>query len=178
MQRLYTHLPRLLDASIAAFYQACIAAVLRFCLLMRATADDASSDVVDTCRNSTSAAACQTTAAPSTTNPPLPPAQTTASPAAAPDVTPSTTLAGVGGGAGHRTVASSACSAGGHAAAAAQSCAHTPRKLAHALMFSSGAGCQRRVHFALCTSCIHCKVHTLACVARVRRLLQPSAFMF
>jgi hypothetical protein len=51
---------------------ACIAAGLRLCLLMCATADDASSDVVHTCRNSTSASACQaptTTAAPSTTTP-------------------------------------------------------------------------------------------------------------
>jgi hypothetical protein len=68
---------------------------------------------------------------------------------------------GWGGGAGRRTVASSACSAGDHAAAAAPSCAHTPRKLAHALMLSSGAVCLRRVCVALCTSCIHCRVHTL-----------------
>ena len=85
---------------------------------------------------------------------------------------------GWGGGAGRRTVASSACCAGDHAAAAAPSCTRTPRKLAHALMFSSGAVCQRRVHVAVCTSCIYCKVHTLACVARVRRSLQPIAFTF
>ena len=107
---------------------------------------------------------------------PLPPVHTTASPAAAPDGTPSH-WHGWGGGAGRRTVASSACSAGDHAAAAAPSCAHTPSKLARALMFSSGAVCQRRVRVAICTSCIHCRVHTLACVAHVCRSLQPSAFM-
>ena len=84
---------------------------------------------------------------------------------------------GWGGGAGRCTVASSACCAGDHAAAAAPSCARTPRKLAHALMFSSGAVCQRRVRVAICTLCIHCRVHTLACVARVCRSLQSSAFM-
>ena len=41
---------------------------------------------------------------------------------------------GWGGGAGRCTVASSACRAGDHAAAAAPSCAHTPPKLAHALL--------------------------------------------
>ena len=91
---------------------------------------------------------------------------------------PSTALTGLGGGAGRCTVASSACCAGDHAAAAAPSCARTPRKLAHALMFSSGAVCQRHVHVDVCTSCIYCKVHTLACVARVRRSLQPIAFTF
>ena len=161
---------------------ACIAAGLRLCSLMRASADDASSDVVHTCRNSTSASACQapaTTAAPSTATLPLPPAQRTASPAAASDVFAiNGTGRGGGGGAGRCTVASSACCAGDHAAAAAPSCARTPRKPAHALMFSSGAVCQRRVHVAVFTSCIYCKVHTLACVARVRRSLQPIAFMF
>ena len=56
-------------------------------------------------------------------------------------------------------------------------CEHVCHVAQHALMFSSGAVCQLRVHVAICTSCIHCRVHTLACVARVCRSLQSSAFM-